>query len=47
MSQRQNILFCIFDPKNPRISAFDIYEWIYKQLHVPENAVNMMQVDGP
>ena len=47
MSKRQNTLVCTFDSKSPRNSAFDIHEWIYKQLHVPENAVNMVQVDGP
>jgi len=47
MSERKNTLVCTFDPHKPRISAFDIHEWIYKQLHVPENAKNMVQVEGP
>ena len=47
MNERQNTFVCTFNPKSPRISKFDIHEWIYKQLHVPKNAVNMVQVDGP
>ena len=47
MNGRQNTVVCIFDPKSPRISAFEIHEWIYEQLHVPENAVTMVQIDGP
>jgi len=37
---------CSFDPKRPRISALDIHEWIFEQLHVPENVVNMVQIYG-
>jgi len=37
---------CSFDPKSPRISALDIHEWIFEQLHVPENVVTMVQIDG-
>jgi len=47
MSEHQNTFVCTSDSKSPRISAFDIHEWIYKQLNLPENAVNMVQVDGP
>ena len=46
MSESQNSFVCTFDHKSTRISAFDIHEWIYKQLQV-ENAVNVVQVDGP
>ena len=41
-----NILVCSFGPKSPRISALDIHEWIFEQLHVPENVVTMVQIDG-
>jgi hypothetical protein len=47
MSERRNNVVFSFDPKSPRISALDIHEWIYEQLHVPENVVNMVQIDGP
>jgi hypothetical protein len=46
MSEGQNTIVCTFNTKIPRISAFDIQDWIYNQLQVPENAVNMVQVVG-
>jgi hypothetical protein len=33
--------------KSPRISAFNIHEWIYEKLHLPEEDLNMIQIDGP
>jgi len=45
MSERQNTAVCSFDLKNPRISALDIHEWIFEQLHAPENVVTMVQID--
>jgi hypothetical protein len=30
MSERQNNWVCIFDLKSPRITAFQIHEWIYE-----------------
>ena len=47
MSERRNTVVCSFDPKSPRISPLDIREWIYEHLHVPENLVTMVQIDGP
>jgi hypothetical protein len=47
MSERQNTLCCIFDPRSPRITAFHIHEWIYEQMGLPEDAVSMIQIDGP
>jgi hypothetical protein len=47
MSERQNTVICIFDHNCPRISAFDIHEWTFEHLDVPENAVNMIQIDVP
>ena len=47
MSDRQNTIICIFDPVSPRISAYQIHEWIYEQLHLPEQDVRMVQIDGP
>jgi hypothetical protein len=32
--------------KSPRISAFNIHEWIYEKLHLPEEDLNMIQIDG-
>jgi hypothetical protein len=47
MGERQNTLVCTFDPQSPRISAFEIHEWIHEQLRVDETAVTMVQIDGP
>jgi hypothetical protein len=46
MSDRRNTLVCVFDPASPRISAFDIHEWIHAQLHVVASSVIMIQIDG-
>jgi hypothetical protein len=47
MSERQNNLVCIFDLKSPRITAFQIHEWIYETMKLPETDVSMIQIDGP
>ena len=47
MSDRQNTLVCAFDMKSPRISAFQIHEWIYEKLKLPEEDLSMIQIDGP
>jgi hypothetical protein len=36
---------CIFEPSSPKISAYDIHEWIFI-LHIPEQLVKMIQIDG-
>jgi hypothetical protein len=46
MSERQNTIVCIFDHASPRITAFQIYEWIHEQLRLPENDVRMIQIEG-
>ena len=46
ISERQNTVVCSFDPKSPGITALDIHEWIFEQLHVPENVVTMVQLEG-
>jgi hypothetical protein len=46
MAERKHTVVCIFDPKSPRIFAFEIHEWIYEQLHVPEHSLTMIQIDG-
>ena len=46
MCERQNTLVCCFDPTSPRISAFDIHEWIHAQLQVTEQSVITIQIDG-
>ena len=46
MTERHNTLVCTFDPASPRITAFDIHEWIYTALRLPEGDVQMIQIDG-
>jgi hypothetical protein len=46
MAERHNTLVCSFDPSGPRITAYDIHEWIYTALRLPEHKVNMIQIDG-
>ena len=33
-------------PRSPRISALEIQEWIHAVLRIPEQNVNMIQIDG-
>jgi hypothetical protein len=47
MSERQNTLVCIFDMKSPRISAYNIHEWIFETLQLGEEDITMIQIDGP
>ena len=46
MSERRNSLACCFDPTSPRLTAFNIHEWIHSQLQVSEHSVLMIQIDG-
>ena len=36
MCDRLNTIVCIFDPRSPRISAFNIHEWIHDNLRLVE-----------
>jgi hypothetical protein len=46
MAERQHTMVCIFDHSSPRTSAFEIHEWIHDQLHVSEQSLTMIQIDG-
>jgi hypothetical protein len=46
MTERLNTLVCTFDPASPRKTAYDIHEWIYATLRLPDSDVNMIQIDG-
>ena len=46
MTDRQNTVVCSFDPTSPRITAYDIHEWIHEALRIPEHTVSMIQIDG-
>jgi hypothetical protein len=38
---------CIFDLNSPRITAYQIRDWIYERLQLPKEEVRMIQIDGP
>jgi hypothetical protein len=46
MAERKQTIVCMFDPQSPRISAFDIHEWLYEQLHIDETTLTVIQIDG-
>ena len=35
-----------FGPTSPRITAYDIHEWIHQVLQISEHTVSMIQIDG-
>jgi hypothetical protein len=46
MAERHNTVVCSFDLSSPRITAYDIHEWIFTELRIPEHKVQMIQTDG-
>jgi len=46
MTEREYTTVCIFDPTSPRISAYEIHEWIHEELQVSEQSLTMIQIDG-
>jgi hypothetical protein len=46
MSGRQNTIVCSFDQRGPRLSAFEIHEWIGETMALNEDEVLLVQVDG-
>ena len=46
MGDRHNTIVCCFDPRSPQITAVNIHEWIYECLHMPEENIRMLQIDG-
>jgi len=46
MAERHDTIICTFDPSSPRITAYDIHEWIHATLRISEHIVNMIQMDG-
>jgi len=45
-SDRHMTLECRFDLRSPRITAYDIHEWIHDTLRLAEEDITMIQVDG-
>jgi hypothetical protein len=46
MALRHNTVACSFDLSNPRITAYEIHEWIFAKLRIPEHNVQMIHTDG-
>jgi hypothetical protein len=46
MVQRHNTVVCSFDLSSPRITAYDIHEWIFAELPIPAHNIQMIQTDG-
>ena len=34
MTEQQQRIICDFDQHSPRVSEFDIHEWVYETLHL-------------
>ena len=47
MEERQNTIVCEFDQSSPRITAYQIHEWIYESVGLPEADIRTIQIDGP
>jgi len=45
MSDRLTLLVWIFDLRSPRISAYNIHEWIHDSLRLVEEDIQMIQMD--
>jgi hypothetical protein len=45
MSDRQNTIVYRFEPRSPRISAFQIHEWIYENIKLEEEDISMIKID--
>lgn len=47
MCERQNTIVSAFDLTSLRISAYEIYEWIYAEMCRNDQEVTMVEIDGP
>jgi hypothetical protein len=47
MAERENTLMCIFPMDSPKINAYGIHEWIFTTLNIAEEAISVLQIDGP
>jgi hypothetical protein len=47
MDERQNTVLRQFPTQSPKLPAFDIHEWIFEALQLPEDEILMVQIDGP
>jgi predicted AlkP superfamily pyrophosphatase or phosphodiesterase len=45
--ERKNTLVCIFDKHSPRITAYEIHEWIYQKFQLNQEDITTIQIEGP
>jgi hypothetical protein len=45
--ERKDTIVCSFDKTSPKITAYEIHEWIYARLHLESEDVSTIQIDGP
>jgi hypothetical protein len=46
MAERRNTVVCNFELVSPSITALKIHEWIHDVLRIPEQTVQVIQIDG-
>jgi len=44
---RRNTLVYSFDIRSHRINAFQIHDWLDETVHIKEEEVRVIQIDGP
>jgi hypothetical protein len=44
--ERKDTTVCTFDKRSPRITAYDIHEWIHQELQLDTDDVATIQIDG-
>ena len=44
-SERHNTIVCSFEPTSPRITAYQIHEWIHDKMHLWKEDVRKIQID--
>jgi hypothetical protein len=47
MAKRLNTHMCTFAMDSPRITAYNIHEWVFETLKIPEEDLCVLQIDGP
>jgi len=44
MAERLNTIVCTFNSTSPRITTYDIHEWIQQVLRIPEQIVSTIKI---
>jgi hypothetical protein len=45
--EKKDTIVCSFDKTSPKITAYEIHEWIHARLHIELENVSTIQIDGP